>query len=114
MRDRDPIETASETELRALQLERLRSTLRASYERVPHYRTAFDGAGVAPDDLSGLADLRRFPFTTKDDLRRNYPFGMFAVPMGQVARIHASSGTTGRPTVVGYSQGDLAMWAGVM
>src|SRR3990172_734505 len=94
----DPHEFASRDEIRRLQLERLRATLGRAYERVPHYRTKFDGAGVHPEDLRSLADLAKFPFTTKDDLRANYPFGMFAVPLRKVVRIHASSGTTGRPT----------------
>ena len=110
MRDREPIESGSTRELRALQLDRLRRTLERAYARVSHYRTAFDAAGVSPDDLKSLADLRRFPFTTKDDLRLNYPYGMLAVPMEEIARIHASSGTTGKPTVVGYSKADLAAW----
>ncbi len=101
-------------ELEALQLDRLRSTLRTAYDAVPHYRRAFDEAGVHPDDLASLADLARFPFTTKADLRANYPFGMFAVPREQVARVHASSGTTGKPTVVGYTQDDLDTWAELM
>jgi phenylacetate-CoA ligase len=101
-------------QLRADQLSRLQETLRRVYEHVPHYRRAFDEAGVRPEDLHSLADLARFPFTTKADLRDNYPFGMFAVPREQVARIHASSGTTGRPTVVGYTSDDLATWAEVM
>ncbi|MGY2702408.1 phenylacetate--CoA ligase PaaK [Nocardioides sp. HB32] len=101
-------------ELEALQLERLRATLRAAYEHVPHYRRAFDEAGVRPDDLGSLADLARFPFTTKADLRANYPFGMFAVPREQVVRVHASSGTTGKPTVVGYTQTDVDTWADLM
>jgi phenylacetate-CoA ligase len=101
-------------ELRGLQLERLRDTLRRVHEHVPHYRRAFDDAGVTPDDLQSLGDLARFPFTTKEDLRRNYPFGMFAVPREQVNRVHASSGTTGRPTVVGYTAEDLQTWAEVM
>jgi len=101
-------------ELEALQLERLRTTLRAAYEKVPHYRRAFDDAGVRPDDLGSLADLARFPFTTKAHLRDNYPFGMFAVPREQVARVHASSGTTGRPTVVGYTKDDLETWSELM
>jgi phenylacetate-CoA ligase len=101
-------------ELEALQLERLRTTLRTAYAEVPHYRHAFDEAGVHPDDLLSLADLARFPFTTKADLRANYPFGMFAVPREQVARVHASSGTTGRPTVVGYTQEDIDTWAELM
>ncbi|HEU5038297.1 MAG TPA: phenylacetate--CoA ligase PaaK [Nocardioides sp.] len=100
--------------LEALQLERLRATLRTAYEQVPHYRRAFDEAGVGPDDLTTLADLSRYPFTTKADLRENYPFGMFAVPRERVARVHASSGTTGRPTVVGYTQDDLDTWAELM
>ena len=103
----------SRADLEALQLERLRETLRRA-EQVPHYRTAFAAAGVGADDLTSLADLARFPFTTKADLRENYPFGMFAVPREQVARIHASSGTTGRPTVVGYTRDDIDTWAEVM
>ncbi len=101
-------------ELRALQLERLRWSLAHAYENVPHYRRAFDEAGVRPEDLRELADLARFPFTAKADLRANYPFGMFAVPRQEVARIHASSGTTGRPTVVGYTKDDIDTWATVM
>ncbi len=101
-------------ELRALQLERLQWTLRHSYENVPHYRAAFDAAGVHPDDCTELADLAKFPTTSKADLRENYPFGMFAVPQDQVSRIHASSGTTGRPTVVGYTAKDIETWATVM
>ncbi|MYS41373.1 phenylacetate--CoA ligase [Streptomyces sp. SID5998] len=97
--------------LRALQLERLRSSLRHAYENVPFYRESFDKAGVRPDDCRSLADLARFPFTAKADLRENYPYGMFAVPRERVRRLHASSGTTGRPTVVGYTEGDLSMWA---
>ncbi|GAB3773930.1 phenylacetate-CoA ligase [Nocardioides ginsengisegetis] len=100
--------------LEALQLERLRATLRRAEAHVPHYRRAFEDAGVTPDDLHTLADLARFPFTTKADLRDNYPFGMFAVPRGQVARVHASSGTTGKPTVVGYTAEDIDTWAEVM
>ena len=110
----EPIETASRDEIAALQLERLRKTLAHAYGNVAHYRNAFDAAGVAPGDLAALDDLARFPFTAKDDLRRNYPFGMFAVPRERVARVHASSGTTGVPTVVGYTPGDLDMWADVM
>jgi phenylacetate-CoA ligase len=110
----DPIETASWDELRALQLERLRWTLRYAYANVPHYRRAFDAGGVHPDDCRTLEDLRRFPFTTKEDLRAGYPFGMFAVPRERVARIHASSGTTGQPTVVGYTQKDLDTWSDLM
>jgi phenylacetate-CoA ligase len=109
----DPIETASRDEIAALQLARLRATLRHAYARVPHYRTAFEQVGVHPDDLRELADLARFPFTTKEDLRRHYPFGMFAVPRAEVVRIHASSGTTGRPTVVGYTRRDIEVWAEV-
>ncbi|MCB5182498.1 phenylacetate--CoA ligase PaaK [Streptomyces antimicrobicus] len=101
-------------ELRALQLERLRRSLLHAYTRVPHYREAFDRAGVHPEDCRSLADLARFPFTTKDDLRAHYPFGMFAVPREQVRRIHASSGTTGQPTVVGYTDRDLETWAEVV
>ena len=103
----------SRADLEALQLERLRESLRRA-EQVPHYRKAFTEAGVSADDLASLADLARFPFTTKADLRENYPFGMFAVPRDQVARIHASSGTTGRPTVVGYTRDDIDTWAEVM
>jgi phenylacetate-CoA ligase len=101
-------------DLEDLQLERLQATLRSAYLHVPHYRHAFDDAGVRPEDLATLADLVRFPFTTKDDLRANYPFGMFAVPRGHVARVHASSGTTGKPTVVGYTREDLDTWAELM
>ncbi|HEX5561667.1 MAG TPA: phenylacetate--CoA ligase PaaK [Nocardioidaceae bacterium] len=110
----EPIETASVDELRALQLTRLGETLRRAYEHVPHYRAAFDAAGVRPEDVRDLSDLASLPFTSKADLRANYPFGMFAVPREQVARIHASSGTTGRPTVVGYTAEDLDTWATVM
>ena len=112
--DLEPIECASRDELQALQLERLRWSLSHAYANVPHYRRAFDAAGVKPEDLKTLADLARFPFTTKNDLRDNYPFGMFAVPRERVARIHASSGTTGKPTVVGYTHKDVDTWAGVM
>jgi phenylacetate-CoA ligase len=97
--------------LHGLQLDRLQQTLRRAYQHVPHYRAAFDKAGVHPDDIHDLADLTRFPFTSKTDLRDNYPFGMFAVPREQVVRIHASSGTTGRPTVVGYTQADIDNWS---
>ena len=110
----DPIEGASRDELVALQTGRLAATLRQVYAAVPHYRRAFDAAGVHPDDFRELADLRRFPFTVKADLRDNYPFGLFAVPREQVARIHGSSGTTGKPIVVGYTAADLEMWAGVV
>jgi phenylacetate-CoA ligase len=112
--DLDPIETASVDELRSLQLERLRLSLRHAYANVPHYQQAFDRAAIHPDDCQDLADLAKFPFTSKSDLRENYPFGMFAVPREQVARIHASSGTTGRATVVGYTSADLEIWATVM
>ena len=107
-------EPASLDELRALQLERLRCTLRHAYENVPFYRKAFDTAGLHPGDCRSLGDLARFPFTTKDDLRDNYPFGMLAVPQQQVSRVHASSGTTGTPTVVAYTERDLGVWADVV
>ncbi|QGW81211.1 phenylacetate--CoA ligase PaaK [Variovorax paradoxus] len=107
----EPIETASRDEIAALQLSRLRATLQRAYDNVPHYRKVFDAKGVHPDDLKSLADLSKFPFTVKSDLRDNYPFGMFAVPRAQVARIHASSGTTGKPTVVGYTLKDIDTWA---
>ena len=110
----DAAERMGADELRALQLDRLRGTLRHAYDNVPHYRAAFDAAGVSPDDCTSLADVARFPFTTKADLRDNYPFGMFAVPKSQVRRVHASSGTTGRPTVVGYTEQDLDTWAALM
>lgn len=112
--DLEPIERASTEQLQAVQLQRLRWSLHHAYQNVPHYRAAFDDAGVHPHDLSTLNDLSSFPFTTKADLREHYPFGMFAVPREQVARIHASSGTTGRPTVVGYTADDIATWAGLM
>jgi phenylacetate-CoA ligase len=110
----EPIEIAPLDVIRELQLHRLKGIVRHAYQNVPHYRQAFDAQGVRPEDLSSLADLARFPFTTKDDLRRNYPFGMFAVPQDQIARLHASSGTTGKPTVVGYTARDLEVWAGVV
>ncbi|MGX5656720.1 phenylacetate--CoA ligase PaaK [Geodermatophilus nigrescens] len=110
----DPAERMGVDELRAVQLERLRESLRHAYANVPHYRRAFDEAGVHPDDCRELADLARFPTTSKADLRENYPFGMFAVPREQVRRVHASSGTTGRPTVVGYTGRDLETWGAVM
>ncbi|MFE4367675.1 phenylacetate--CoA ligase PaaK [Streptomyces sp. NPDC056835] len=110
----DAAEQLSREELAVLQLERLRATLRHAYENVAHYRTAFDRAGVRPEDCRSLADLARFPFTAKADLRDNYPFGMFAVDQSEVRRVHASSGTTGRPTVVGYTQRDLDTWADVV
>jgi phenylacetate-CoA ligase len=112
--DLEPIETASRDELAALQLERLQWSLRHAYEHVPHYRAAFDAAGVRPDDCHQLADLARFPLTAKANLRDNYPFGMFAVPREEVVRVHASSGTTGRPTVVGYTRADIDTWSDVM
>ena len=107
----EPIETASRDEITTLQIRRLRATLQHAYDNVPHYRRAFDAKGVHPEDLKSLADLSKFPFTVKSDLRDNYPFGMFAVPRTQVARIHASSGTTGKPTVVGYTLKDIDTWA---
>lgn len=110
----DAAERFGRDELEALQLERLRATLRHAYDNVGFYRTAFDKAGLRPEDCRTLADLARFPFTVKADLRDNYPFGMFAVPEDQVRRIHASSGTTGRPTVVGYTERDLDTWADVV
>ncbi|MCX7741964.1 MAG: AMP-binding protein, partial [Tepidimonas sp.] len=112
--DLEPIETASRDEIAALQLERLKWSVRHAYDHVPHYRAKFDAAGVHPDDLKTLADLAKFPFTTKADLRDNYPFGMFAVPRERVVRIHASSGTTGKPTVVGYTQRDIDTWANLV
>jgi phenylacetate-CoA ligase len=110
----EPIETASRDELSALQLTRLKWSLRHAYANVAHYRSAFDQAGVHPSDLKDLTDLALFPFTTKADLRQNYPFGMFAVPQSKVARLHASSGTTGRPTVVGYTAADIDTWANLV
>ncbi len=107
----DPIELASRDEIAALQLQRLQWTVRHAYDNVPHYRKKFDAKGVHPDDLKTLADIAKFPFTTKADLRENYPFGMFAVPREQVVRVHASSGTTGKPTVVGYTRNDINNWA---
>src|SRR5471030_3129295 len=112
--DLEPIERASRDELQALQLQRMQWSLKHAYDNVPHYRAAFDAAGVHPDDLKSLADLSKFPFTVKTDLRDHYPFGMFAVPREQVVRIHASSGTTGQPTVVGYTAKDVQTWATVM
>ena len=110
----EPIERADREVLAALQLERMRWSLQHAYDHVSHYRAAFDAAGVEPSDLRELADLRHFPFTSKADLRAGYPFGMFAVPRREVARIHASSGTTGQPTVVGYTARDISTWADVM
>ena len=109
--DLSPIEVASRDEIVALQLQRMQATLQRAYDHVPHYRKAFDAKGVKPGDLKQLSDLAKFPFTVKGDLRDNYPFGMFAVPRTQVARIHASSGTTGKPTVVGYTKNDIDIWA---
>ncbi|MGK6309175.1 phenylacetate--CoA ligase PaaK [Variovorax sp. DT-64] len=112
--DLEPIETASRDEIAALQLQRLQATLQRAYDKVPHYRKAFDSRGVHPGDLKQLSDIAKFPFTVKKDLRENYPFGMFAVPREQVARIHASSGTTGKPTVVGYTLQDIEHWANLV
>jgi phenylacetate-CoA ligase len=109
--DLEPIERASRDEICALQLQRLQQTLQRAYDNVPHYRKAFDAKGVHPGDLKQLSDLAKFPFTMKKDLRDNYPFGLFAVPREQVVRVHASSGTTGKPTVVGYTQNDIDNWA---
>jgi phenylacetate-CoA ligase len=110
----EPIETASRDELSAIQLERLKWSVKHTYENVEHYRKKCQAKGVHPDDLITLEDLTKFPFTTKQDLRDTYPFGMFAVPIGRVVRIHASSGTTGRPTVVGYTRRDIDTWADVV
>jgi phenylacetate-CoA ligase len=112
--DLEPIEVASRDEIGALQLQRLKATLQHAYANVPHYRRAFDAHGVHPDDLKRLSDLAKFPFPYKKDLRDNYPFGMFAVPREQIVRIHASSGTTGKPTVVGYTRADIDTWADLM
>jgi phenylacetate-CoA ligase len=110
----EPIEKASREELRELQLQRLRGSLQHAYDNVPHYRKKFDAAGVKPQDCRSLEDLAKFPFTTKSDLRETYPFGLFAVPMERIVRIHASSGTTGKPTVVGYTAKDIDTWTHVM
>ncbi|MEN9383131.1 MAG: hypothetical protein RL323_274 [Pseudomonadota bacterium] len=110
----EPIEKASVDELRALQLKRLKASLQHAYDHSPVYKARFDAAGVHPSDCQSLADLSKFPFTTKSDLRDNYPFGMFAVPRDRVVRIHASSGTTGKPTVVGYTQNDIDTWAALV
>jgi hypothetical protein len=110
----EAIEKASKDELRAVQLERMKWSIKHAYDNVPHYRKKYDAAGVHPGDLKQLSDLAKFPFTTKADLRDTYPFGMFATPMRDVVRIHASSGTTGKPTVVGYTKNDIAMWAQLM
>ncbi|MBV8124337.1 MAG: phenylacetate--CoA ligase, partial [Paucibacter sp.] len=109
----EPIETASRDALQALQLQRLQWSLRHAYDNVPHYKARFDAAGVHPDDLKTLSDLARFPFSIKSDLRDNYPFGLFAVRPSEMVRLHASSGTRGKPTVVGYTRNDLDMWAEV-
>lgn len=110
----EPIEKASRDELQALQLQRMKWSLKHAYDNVPHYREKYDAAGVHPDDLKQLSDLAKFPFTTKLDLRDTYPYGMFATPMRDVVRVHASSGTTGKPTVVAYTKNDIAMWASLM
>jgi len=112
-KDLNPIEIASRDEIAALQLRRMKWSLRHAYQNVPHYKKSFDAAGVHADDLRSLSDLGKFPLTGKDDLRANYPYGMFAVPMDKIVRIHASSGTTGKPTVVGYSKLDIRTWADV-
>ena len=112
--DLDRYELASRDELRAWQRQRMEWTLRHAYENVPHHRAKFDAAGVHPDDFRDLDDLAKFPFTAKADLRENYPFGMFAVPENKLARIHASSGTTGKPTVVGYTKRDIDTWSDVV
>ncbi|MBL4768499.1 MAG: phenylacetate--CoA ligase [Rhodobacteraceae bacterium] len=112
--DLDPIEIASRDEISALQLKRMKWSLNHAYDNVPYYKTSFDAAGVHPDDLKTLSDLSKFPFTVKQDLRDNYPFNMFAVPRDQLRRIHASSGTTGQPTVVGYTENDLKTWGTVV
>ncbi|MGL5004362.1 MAG: phenylacetate--CoA ligase family protein, partial [Casimicrobium sp.] len=109
-----PIERASRDELSSIQLRRLQNSLAHAYNNVPHYKAIFDAKGVLPSDLRTLSDLSKFPLTTKADLRDNYPFGMFAVPRGKVARIHASSGTTGKPTVVGYTKNDIDNWSDLM
>lgn len=108
------ITRASRDEIAALQLQRLQATLKRAYERVPHYRARFDAAGVAPEGLKSLDDLAKFPFTGKEDLRQTYPYGMFAEPLENIVRLHASSGTTGKPTVVAYTQNDIDTWAGIM
>jgi phenylacetate-CoA ligase len=110
----EPIETASRDEIAALQTQRLAWSLKHAYDNVEAYRKKFDAAGVKPSDFKRLEDLAKFPFTTKADLRENYPFGMFAVPQDKIVRIHASSGTTGKPTVVGYTQADIDNWANLM
>ena len=109
-----PIETASRDELTTLQLERLKWSVKHAYDNVEQYRKNFNKVGVQPDDIRDLSDLEKLPFTTKQDLRENYPFGMFAVPVDKVVRVHVSSGTTGKPTVVGYTQNDIDMWTEMM
>ena len=106
----ESFETLPEERMRQLQLERLKNSIKHAYEKVPHYKNHFDAAGIRPEDLGSLEDLKHFPFTVKNDLRDNYPYGMFAVPLKEIVRIHSSSGTTGKPTVVGYSRADLNMW----
>ncbi len=113
-KDLDPIEIASRDEIAAVQIERLRKTLNHAYQNSPFYKKKFDEHGVHPDDLTSLSDLSKFPFTVKQDLRDNYPFGMFAVPQEKLSRIHASSGTTGKPTVVGYTENDIKTWSSVV
>ncbi len=110
----DPLESASVDELRATQVKRLKWSLKHAYENVAFYRQSFDKAGIHPDDIQSLEDLAKLPFTTKADLRDNYPFGMLATPMSEIVRIHASSGTTGQPTVVGYTQKDIDVWSEVV
>ena len=110
----DPIELASRDEISSLQLQRMKWSVRHAYNNVPFYKQKFDSVGLHPDHLVGLEDIKKFPLTTKQDLRDNYPFGMFAVPRSEVSRVHASSGTTGKPTVVGYTKNDLDVWAKVM
>ncbi len=109
--DLEPIERASRDEISSLQLERLKWTLRHAYDNVPHYKKTFAAAGAHPDDFKRLEDLAKFPFSAKKDLRENYPFGLFAVPREKVVRVHASSGTTGKPVVVGYTKNDIDTWA---
>src|SRR5436305_10399502 len=112
-KDLNPIEIASRDEIAALQLRRMKWSLRHAYQNVPHYKKAFDAAGVSPDDLKDMSVQRKFPLTSKDDLGTNYPYVMFAVPMDKIVRVHASSGTTGKPTVVGYTRLDIRTWADV-
>ena len=112
--DLDPIEIASRDEINNLQLERMKWSLSHAYENSSFYKKSFDDHGVHPDDLKNLSDLAKFPFTVKSDLRDNYPFGMFAVPQNKLARVHASSGTTGKPTVVGYTKNDINTWSAVV